>query len=113
MSKPIFICNLHELEDPGSRGFSLEIDGNSIEGFVVHKDELFFAYYNTCPHTGAPLDWVEHQFLDLDKASIQCAVHDARFDIENGICIAGPCPGESLQKINTVSKDGALYLQVI
>lgn len=111
MSELHLICKKNELEDPGSRGFSLEINGHKTEGFVVQKDGLFFCYQNTCPHTGAPLDWVEHQFLDPDNSFIQCAVHDARFEIENGLCIAGPCPGKKLKKINVVNKDDALYLE--
>ena len=67
--------------------------------FVVHKDGEFFAYYNKCPHTGATLEWQQDQFLDLDKALIQCATHDALFMIDSGECIAGPCSGDSLQSL--------------
>ena len=111
MSDNLFICQLTDLDDPGSRGFSVDLDGTVIEGFIVLKDGEFFAYQNKCPHTGSPLDWVEHQFLDLDFAHIQCAVHDARFDIETGLCIAGPCPGASLNKLNFEQRDEALYLK--
>lgn len=56
------------------------------------RDGELFAYRNSCPHTGSPLDWVEHQFLDLDGALIQCATHDARFLIDTRECVFGPCP---------------------
>jgi len=111
MSDNLLICHLEDITDPGSRGFSIELDGHEIEGFVVLKDGAFYAYQNACPHTGSPLDWVEHQFLDLDQAMIQCAVHDARFEIESGLCLAGPCPGESLQKLEIERLDQALYLR--
>ena len=111
MTPELFICNIDDLSEASSRGFSVQLDGESIVGFVVQKDGLFYAYLNTCPHTGAPLDWVEHQFLDLDGALIQCAVHDARFVIEDGECIAGPCAGESLQKLHIIQQDHALYLK--
>ena len=110
MSELVYICDLEQISDPDSRGFSACINGETIDGFVVHKDGVYYAYRNRCPHTGSPLDWVEHRFLDMDQAFIQCAVHDARFQVENGLCVAGPCPGESLQKLTVVSKDGALYL---
>lgn len=106
----IFICNQHDIEEPGSRSFTINQQQESIEGFIVHKDGQFFAYRNSCPHTGSPLDWVEHQFLDMDGALIQCAVHDARFMIEDGQCIAGPCVGESLQKLNILPHEGKLFL---
>jgi len=112
MSDSLYICKLTELSDPGSRGFSVEFNGVKTEGFVVQKEGQFYAYANSCPHTGAPLDWVEHQFLDLDLAMIQCAVHDARFDIETGQCQAGPCPGDSLQKLEVELRNDELYLLI-
>lgn len=110
MEKLTLICPLERVSDPGSYGFSVEIDGNSIDGFVVRRDDACFAYVNSCPHTGATLDWVEHQFLDLDGALIQCAVHDARFLIDTGECIAGPCPGARLESLRITVDDGNIYL---
>ena len=111
MSEAVLICALERLSDPGSYGFSLELGGEIVDGFVVRRDGECFAYRNSCPHTGAPLDWVEHQFLDLDGELIQCAVHDARFLIDTGECILGPCPGESLQPLSITIDDGNVYLQ--
>lgn len=104
------ICALEQLSDPGSYGFSLEIDGKPLEGFVVQRDAELFAYRNSCPHTGSPLDWVEHQFLDIEGALIQCAVHDARFLIDSGECVYGPCPGESLESLSVSVLNGNIYL---
>lgn len=109
--KLIFICDDNLLSDPGSRGFSIEHNGQIVEGFVVKNDCSYFAYRNSCPHTGAPLDWIEHQFLDADESLIQCAVHDARFFIDSGECVFGPCPGESLEKLNIVLRQDGIYLQ--
>jgi len=110
MNEENYICAINEIADPGSRGFTIRRGEQDISGFVVHKDGQFFAYRNSCPHTGAPLDWVEHRFLDADEALIQCAVHDALFDIESGSCVAGPCPGQSLQPLVVQQHDDALYL---
>ena len=107
----IFICHHDLLSDPGSRGFSVEDGGLTVEGFIVKSDSSYFAYRNSCPHTGAPLDWVEHQFLDLDESLIQCAVHDARFFIDTGECVSGPCPGDSLEKLDIVVQLDGIYLQ--
>ncbi len=104
------ICAVDRLSDPGSFGFSLELVGKRMEGFVVRRDGEFFAYRNSCPHTGAPLDWVDHQFLDIEGALIQCAVHDARFLIDTGECIFGPCPGQSLESLPIRVQDENIYL---
>ena len=105
-----FICRSEVLTDPGSHGFEVEHQGEAVEGFVVKSDGQYFAYRNSCPHTGSPLDWVEHQFLDVEGALIQCAVHDARFIIESGECVMGPCPGDSLEKIEIRVEDDQIYL---
>jgi len=106
----VLICALSQLDDPGSYGFSVELAGEQVEGFVVRNDGQYFAYRNSCPHTGSPLDWVEHQFLDAEGALIQCAVHDARFLIESGECVFGPCPGESLEALAIRVQDDSIYL---
>ena len=82
-------------------GFSLE---------VVLRDSECFAYHNSCPHSGSPLDWVEHQFLYLEGALIQFAVHDARFLIDTGECVFGPCPGPSLESLPIRVQDDNIYL---
>jgi len=110
MQNLTLICSLQRLDDPGSYGFSLEVNGEQIEGFVVRRDNECFAYRNSCPHTGSPLDWVDHQFLDVEGALIQCAVHDARFLIESGECVMGPCPGESLEALPIRVQDDNVYL---
>jgi len=104
------ICACEGISDPGSFGFSLEQVGNRVEGFVVRRDGEFYAYRNSCPHTGAPLDWVDHQFLDIEGALIQCAVHDARFLIDTGECVFGPCPGQSLESLPIRIEDENIYL---
>lgn len=111
MSEHHLICRLDEISDPGCRGFDLHIRGEALSGFLVLKDAQLFAYVNACPHTGSPLDWVEHQFLDMDQEFIQCAVHDARFEVHSGLCIAGPCTGDSLKTLDVIQKDDAIYLQ--
>ena len=106
----VLICAVEQLSDPGFYGFSVICNGETVEGFVVQRDAEFFAYRNSCPHTGSPLDWVEHQFLDIEGALIQCAVHDARFLIDRGDCVSGPCPGEALEPLTISVENANLYL---
>lgn len=106
-----YICSDSELSDPASFGFSVEKNGEVIECFLIKNDGQYFAYMNACPHTGSPLDWREHQFLDLDGSHIQCAVHDARFVIETGKCVVGPCHGESLKRLDIEIRKSGIYLQ--
>ena len=106
------LCNITEIDDPGSRAFELRFNNEPLDVFVVHSNGSLRAYVNSCPHTGANLDWQEDQFLDLDKALIQCSTHDALFEIESGLCIAGPCVDKSLQALELSQEDGKLVLHV-
>jgi nitrite reductase/ring-hydroxylating ferredoxin subunit len=69
-----------------------------------------YAYVNRCPHTGSPLDWVEHEFLSLDKRHIQCATHAALFRLADGLCVAGPCTGSSLTAIPVTVESGLVVV---
>lgn len=106
------LCKTSDIEDPGSKSFELKIKRKTQSIFVVHKDGKFYAYYNKCPHTGATLEWQEDQFLDLDKALIQCATHDALFMIDSGECIAGPCSGDSLQSLPLIIESDQIILDI-
>jgi len=93
------LCRLDELRDPGSRGVALQQGDRLLDIFVVRQGQGVYAYVNSCPHTGSPLDWVEHEFLSLDKHHIQCAMHAALFRLVDGKCVAGPCAGASLTTV--------------
>ena len=106
------LCKTTDIEDPGSKSFEVKIKRKMRDIFVVHKEGNFFAYYNKCPHTGASLEWQEDQFLDMDKALIQCATHDALFVIDSGECIAGPCAGDTLELLPLIIKSDEIHLDV-
>lgn len=108
MSTPFFLCHLDDLEDPGSKGFE-DIDGEK-PFFLVRRGAEVFAYRNTCPHYGAPLDWKPDAFLSYDKDKILCSMHSALFNIEDGICVDGPCPGQGLESVPLALKDGGIFL---
>lgn len=107
----IRVCALDDLQDPGSRGYTARCDDRLFDLFVVRQGIEIRAYLNSCPHTGAPLDWVPDQFLSLDNEHIQCAMHDALFRWQDGVCIAGPCAGDALTAVPSVVKDGEVLLE--
>jgi len=92
------ICALDELENPGARGFVIPDDW-PVHAFVVRKGDRVYAYVNVCPHTGRSLHWKPDAFLTKDRNLIMCSAHGAIFEIETGICVAGPCPGARLHAL--------------
>ena len=93
------LCALPELETTGSRGFSVGEGDWPLRGFVVRTSTGVAAYVNTCPHAGHPLNFRPDKFLTPDRSMILCASHGALFTRDDGLCIAGPCPGESLKRV--------------
>ena len=104
------ICDLNQLDDPGSREFVLWQGEVKVEGFVVQKDGIVSAFLNRCPHTGAPLNWSPHQFLDMEGDFIQCSLHGAIFRMQDGFCVRGPCVGESLESIPVMLEEGVIWV---
>lgn len=106
------VCHLDELSDPDSRGLMLRVDEQLHDVFIVRLGQQVFAYLNSCPHTGGPLDWVPDQFLSLDKDYIQCATHAALFRVDDGYCVAGPCTGDRLTSVPVIVDAGEVVLLV-
>jgi nitrite reductase/ring-hydroxylating ferredoxin subunit len=93
------ICRLAELTDPDARGFYVGEGDWPFRGFIVRKGQSIFTYANICPHRRHPLDFLPNAFLVEDGSLIRCSSHGALFDPETGMCVLGPCQGESLMKL--------------
>jgi nitrite reductase/ring-hydroxylating ferredoxin subunit len=100
------ICRLEDLKDPGSGGFQVEKDGEQVRIMVIRIGPSVWGYVNSCPHIGAPLDWVQGWFLDRSRTRILCASHGATFRIEDGFCVGGPCAGDALTPFPVEVRDG-------
>ncbi|MEE9423271.1 MAG: Rieske 2Fe-2S domain-containing protein [Gammaproteobacteria bacterium] len=109
-STNILLCPLHELPEACSRSFVVKANGETIDLFLVRKEQSVHAYKNSCPHTGGPLDWMPDQFLNIEGDLIQCATHDALFQIESGLCVSGPCTGDRLTAVRVIIEDEAVWL---
>jgi naringenin degradation protein FdeD len=104
------LCRLDELGDPGSRGFRFGSGTEMRAIFVVRHSGRVFAYENSCPHTGSPLDFRPDGFFDIEKRHILCATHGALFRIEDGYCLAGPCAGQGLKPVAIAIESGVICL---
>lgn len=106
----VLLCRLDDLDVPGSRGLTVACGDRLHEIFLVRTAAGVHGYLNSCPHTGAPLDWMPNQFLNQDSAYIQCAIHAALFNLHDGLCIAGPCRGDALTPVPLAVDMEAVYL---
>ncbi len=93
------VCRLADLDEHGSRAFTLGGGDWPLRGFVVRCGRDVRGYVNHCPHAGHPLDLRPHRFLTPDGAMILCSSHGALFEKESGRCLAGPCAGARLRPV--------------
>jgi nitrite reductase/ring-hydroxylating ferredoxin subunit len=104
------VCRFDELPEPGARGFSFPGAAIPDEWFLVRYEDRVYAYRNLCPHAGRFLNWKEDAFLTRDRSLIMCAGHGALFDPKNGACVAGPCPGQSLESLQVKIESGEVVV---
>lgn len=99
------VCEAESIPPGGAKAFSLSRvmpDGEARPFRIVIvrvKPREFVGYVNVCPHEKVWLNIGGGTFFSDDKALLQCGRHKARFDIASGLCVDGPCQGESLEPI--------------
>ncbi len=106
------LCALAQITDGDSAGFQVADQGVRHDLIVVRRGGAAFVYRNSCPHIGAPLDFAPGRFLNLDKTHILCSTHGAMFRIEDGLCISGPCLGDSLERVAATVEDEAVFVDI-
>lgn len=105
-----FLCELADIKQHKSKGFTVNTDNGIRHIFLVQLEGNLYGYINRCPHTGVSLDWMPDEFLDVTEKLIQCATHGARFRIEDGLCVYGPCNGDSLTPVSITIQQDKVYL---
>ena len=108
--KKYLACSLESLKNAKSIGVELDLENVSAQYFLIYYENRVFSYLNRCPHTGINLDWNPNQFLDTSNQFIQCSTHGALFNIENGLCLRGPCLGDKLQIVENIVSEDNIYL---
>ncbi len=96
------LCRLADIPDGGA--IALDLPAETVDAPNAYADSLIllrqaarvFAYRNVCPHAGQRLDWAPGRFL-IEDSHLICASHGAMFAIASGLCVDGPCRGESLE----------------
>lgn len=106
----VVVCKISELEDPGCKEFVIGVGDWPFKGFVVRNGDSVYAYQNVCMHVGHALNWQPDDFLTTDEKHIVCASHGALYEIDSGVCVAGPCPGKVLRSVPVEIRSGEVIV---
>ncbi len=111
-SARMHLCRLEDIDDPGARGFDVEMPDGALPVIVVRIGNTVRGYRNSCPHQGTPLETFPDRFLSRDASALICSTHGAMFRPEDGKCVSGPCKGTSLDPLSVeqVGSDVVLSL---
>jgi len=104
-------CAAEALEPGQTTKFELLRGDRRIPAFLVNHRGLHHAYVNRCPHAGTPLDWWPNEFFTLDGRHLICATHGAVFAPDTGLCLAGPCPGARLERLEVARRGDELVVR--
>jgi nitrite reductase/ring-hydroxylating ferredoxin subunit len=110
------ICEAHSIARGEAKAFSLsrltqEGEGKPFPIVIVRTQaDIYVGYVNTCPHNGTWLNIGSGEFFTPDRAFIKCGRHGAKFEIETGACIDGPCKDKSLEPVAVAVIDGEVCL---
>lgn len=92
-------------------GFQLGSGDWPLKGFVVRHDGGCHAWVNSCPHAGHSLNYGPNDFMTPDGGYIRCLSHGAKFEPDTGACVAGPCPGQYLQRLECHEDRGIIRVR--
>jgi nitrite reductase/ring-hydroxylating ferredoxin subunit len=103
------LCDLEDIADNGARNLVLQIGDARFHGFVLRRGTSVLGYVDRCPHMGLPLAHQLDGYLTPDNRLIACSWHGALFTLDEGRCVAGPCPGASLTVWPVVNRNGQIF----
>jgi nitrite reductase/ring-hydroxylating ferredoxin subunit len=93
------VARVDELTPGSVKKFWLICQKYRLDAFLINDDGDFFAYVNRCRHMTTPLDFIREEFWSEDHRHLMCYTHGALYEPATGLCVAGPCKGESLFRL--------------
>ena len=106
----IFLCRQDEIVDGSARGFDPHAQGRDTL-LVVRWRGVVRAWLNRCPHMDVAMQYRKDRFMSGDGQHIVCFAHGALFRPDDGLCVLGPCVGQTLhQQPIVIDEGGAVWL---
>jgi nitrite reductase/ring-hydroxylating ferredoxin subunit len=88
-------------------------DGNLATSVIVGRAGTgLVAYANVCRHQPLPLDVAGTGLLAPDGTHLICHSHGALYRPSDGLCVSGPCEGESLFAARVVTEPEGVAIEL-
>jgi nitrite reductase/ring-hydroxylating ferredoxin subunit len=104
------IAKVNEVAPGSVKKFWLICQKYRVNAFLINDSGNFFAYVNRCRHMTTPLDFIRDEFLSEDRRYLMCYTHGALYEPATGLCVAGPCKGESLYRLPLIVNHGEVLV---
>ena len=104
------IADEAEIAEGTSIKFRFIRNGKYVDAFIVRFRGEILAFENKCQHLPLSLDYGDNQFFSRDGSHLLCQTHGALYEPKSGLCLHGPCEGESLKPVKIEIRNGAIWL---
>jgi nitrite reductase/ring-hydroxylating ferredoxin subunit len=106
----IKIARADEIPEGGTLKFPITRNGRPAEGFIVRHQGQLVAYENQCRHLPLSLDFPKGGFFTPDGKHLFCQNHNAIYEPLTGLCLRGPCEGQSLKPVEIEVVNGEVWV---
>jgi len=93
------VARVDEVQPGAVKKFWLICQQYRLDVILINDQGNYYAYVNRCRHMPTPLDFVRDEFFSDDGRYLQCYTHGALYEFASGLCVSGPCKGESLYRL--------------
>ena len=93
------VAQVNEVQPGAVKKFWLICQQYRLDAILINDQGNYYAYVNRCRHMPTPLDFVRDEFFSEDGRYLQCYTHGALYEFASGLCVSGPCKGESLYRL--------------
>ena len=67
---------------------------------MIRQSGQALLFLNRCPHAGHALELISGEIWNANRTKLVCSSHHARFRLEDGKCVSGPCKGDYLRRVS-------------
>jgi len=104
------LCAARDVADGQARVVSGKGGSLGVEVIVVREGTNVHGYINECAHNMVPLNLLDDFGVQTSQHRMLCDHHYAAFRFSDGLCLEGPCEGDSLTPVRLAERGGRIVV---